>query len=111
MVSKRDARYVVYPCYLDAGTPRPLRRVPKALAVRGPSAEEVAKAALALRLSPVLEKGRAHPSRPWAKEGRVLLEMRGEKGALLRQIAQRIREARGVAQAAAQPSKAEQAKR
>ena len=97
MVSKRDEKYVVYPCYLDVQVPRPLRRVPKNLAVRGPSAEEIAKVALALKLAPVLEKGVAHPRRPWERSGRVLVDMRGEKGALLRQMAERLREARGQA--------------
>ncbi|HEV8361704.1 MAG TPA: signal recognition particle subunit SRP19/SEC65 family protein [Candidatus Thermoplasmatota archaeon] len=101
MVSKRDGKYVVYPCYFDSHTARPLRRVPKELAVRGPSADEVAKAALALHLTPVLEKGRAHPSRPWEKSGRVLVDVRGEKGALLRQLAEKLREHRGQAHAAA----------
>lgn len=95
MVSKRDEKYVVYPCYFDNQVPRPRRRVPMALAVRGPSVEEVAKAALALKLSPVLEKGTAHPARPWEKNGRVLVDVRGEKTTLLRQLAERIREARG----------------
>jgi signal recognition particle subunit SEC65 len=101
MVSKQDEKYVLYPCYFDSQQPRPRRRVPASLAVRGPSAEEVAKAALALKLQPVLEKGRAHPSRPWEKAGRVLVEMRGEKQALLRQVAERLRELRGQAQPSA----------
>lgn len=101
MVSKRDEKYVVYPCYFDNQVSRPRRRVALALAVRGPSVEEVAKAALALKLSPVLEKGVAHPARPWEKSGRVLVDVRGEKGVLLRQMAERIREARGQAPAAA----------
>lgn len=104
MVSKRDEKYVVYPCYFDSLSPRPRRRIPKDLAVRGPSVDEVAKAALALKLSPVLEKGRAHPSKPWEKSGRVLVEMRGEKGALLRQMADKLREHRG--QAPGQPPRA-----
>jgi signal recognition particle subunit SEC65 len=104
MVSKRDEKYVVYPCYFDAQAPRSLRRVPKDLAIRGPSADEVAKAALALKLTPVLEKGRAHPSRPWEKNGRVLVDVRGEKGALVRQLAEKLREMRG--QAPAPPARA-----
>jgi signal recognition particle subunit SRP19 len=95
MVSKRDEKYVVYPCYFDSLSPRPRRRIPKELAVRGPSVDEVAKAALALKLSPVLEKGRSHPAKPWEKSGRVLVNMRGEKGALLRQLAEKLREQRG----------------
>lgn len=105
MVSKRDNKYVLYPAYFDLHQPRPLRRVPKELAVRGPSAEEVAKAALALKLAPVLEKGRAHPSRPWEKAGRVLVDVRGEKSVLLRQLAEKLREQRGQAPSMAQPEK------
>lgn len=104
MVSKRDEKYVVYPCYFDAQVPRGRRRVPKEVAVRGPSVDEVAKAALALKLNPVLEKGVAHPARPWQRDGRVLVDMRGEKGALLRQLGEKLREMRGQAPAA--PSRA-----
>lgn len=104
MVSKRDEKYAVYPCYFDNQVSRPRRRVPLAIAVRGPSVEEVAKAALALKLNPVLEKGVAHPARPWEKSGRVLVDVRGEKLALLRQLAEKLREARG--QAPAPPARA-----
>jgi len=102
MVAKDDGKYVLYPAYFDNQRARPPRRVPKTLAVRNPSAEEVAKAALALSLTPVLEKGRAHPSRPWERSGRVLVDVRGEKLALLRQIAAKLREQRGKMPAAAQ---------
>lgn len=107
MVSKRDEKYVVYPCYFDSQHSRPRRRVAKALAVRGPSVDEVAKAALALKLNPVLEKGVAHSARPWEKTGRVLVDMRGEKGVLLRQLAERLREQRGqtLAPAAKPPTR------
>ncbi|MCA1812833.1 MAG: hypothetical protein LC624_02645 [Halobacteriales archaeon] len=97
MVTKDEGKYVLYPCYFDNQRARPPRRVPQALAVRNPSAEEVAKAALALGLTPVLEKGRAHPSRPWERNGRVLVDVRGEKLALLRQLAAKLREQRGQA--------------
>jgi signal recognition particle subunit SRP19 len=97
MVTKQDEKYVLYPAYFDSQRSRPLRRIPKALAVRNPSAEELAKAALALKLQPVLEKGRAHPSRPWEKAGRVLVDVRGEKSALLRQLSEKLREMRGQA--------------
>jgi len=95
VVSKGDERYVLYPSYFDLNEPRPTRRVPRELAVRGPTSEEIAKAALALKLRPVLEKGRAHPSRPWERRGRVLIEARGAKSALLHQVAAIVKEARG----------------
>jgi len=95
MVSKRDEKYVVYPVYFESRAPRPLRRVPRPLSVRGPSADEIARAALALKLAPVLEKGRAHPSRPWERSGRVLIDMRGDKATLLRQLAEHMLAQRG----------------
>lgn len=105
MVAKGDDRYVLYPAYFDLNEARPLRRVPKSLAVRGPTSEEIAKAALTLKLKPVLEKGRSHPGRPWERRGRVLIEARGAKSALLAQIATIVRQARGEAtQPAAKPA-------
>lgn len=97
MVARDEGKYVLYPCYFDSHQPRPPRRVAKELAVRNPSAEELAKAALALKLQPVLEKGRAHPARPWDKAGRVLVDVRGEKMALVRQLAEKLRDLRGSA--------------
>lgn len=105
MVSKDDGRYVVYPHYFDLSETRPLRRVAKSLAIRSPTSEEVANASLSLKLKPVLEKGRAHPSRPWERRGRVLVEARGSKAALLQQIGARLREMRGTAATAAHAGK------
>ena len=79
---------VLYPIYFDKTAPRPPRRVPLALALDNPTADDVAQAALKLRLQPVLEKGVAHPRRPWEKNGRVLIEIRGSKSVLMRQVAE-----------------------
>lgn len=92
MVSKRDEKLVLWPLYFDRDTPRPWRRVPKELAVERPTAEDVAKAAQQLRLRPVLEKGRAHPSRWYERAGRVLVDVRGSKSVLVRQIAEKLKE-------------------
>ncbi|MHB8604924.1 MAG: signal recognition particle subunit SRP19/SEC65 family protein [Thermoplasmatota archaeon] len=94
MVSKRDGKLVLWPSYFDSREPRPWRRVARALAIHEPTAEEIAKAALALRLNPVLEKGVAHP-KAWSKKtGRVLIDVRGSKTVLLVQIAERLRATR-----------------
>ncbi len=92
MVTKRDGKLVLWPIYFDAEQRRPWRRVPKELAVYAPTPEDVAKAAQDLRLHPVLEKGVAHPAAWWAKTGRVLVDIRGSKTVLVRQIAEKLRE-------------------
>lgn len=102
MVSKRDAKLVLWPLYFDRGTPRPWRRVALDVAVERPSAEDVAKAAQALRLRPVLEKGVPHPSRWYDRAGRVLVEVRGSKSVLLRQIGEKLKE-QGAGQTAKHP--------
>lgn len=94
MVTRDDERYVLYPAYFDAKVPRPLRRVPTEVAVPGPTAEQVAKACARLRLKPVLEKGKHHPSRWHRSEGRVLIPVRGSKAVLVRQVAEELKKIR-----------------
>lgn len=94
MVSRDDAKLVLWPLYFDAALPRPWRRVPRDLAVAEPTAEEIAKAAQRLHLKPVLEKGIAHPRASRAKAGRVLIDVRGSKSVLLQQIAAAVKSAR-----------------
>lgn len=90
MVSKDDNKIVLWPLYFDIGEHRPWRRVPKELALEDPTAEAIAKAAAELRLRPILEKGVSHPKRWWKEEGRVLVDAKGSKSALIVQIAERL---------------------
>ncbi len=90
MVSRGDDKYVLYPAYFDRDEPRPLRRVPEELAVHGPTADQVAKACAKLRLKPVLQRDRHHPSRWTEGDGRVLVPVRGSKAILLRQIGEEL---------------------
>jgi signal recognition particle subunit SRP19 len=109
MVSKRDGKLVLWPIYFDKDAPRAWRRVPLDLAIAEPTAEEVAKAAQTIRLKPILEKGVPHPSRWYARSGRVLVDVRGAKSVLLRQIGEELKIAR--AKAPAPPAKAANAPR
>lgn len=91
MVSKRDNKLVLWPVYFDVAQSRPKRKVPKNLAVHEPTAEAIANVAAKLRLNPVLERGAAHPSSWWKRDGRVLVDIRGSKPVLLRQIAEGLK--------------------
>ena len=91
MVSKDEDKYVIWPIYFDKSVSRLNgRKVAKKHAVEKPNAEAIAKAAKSLGLNPALEKDRAHPSRRWKKEGRVIVDKKGSKSKLLVQIANRI---------------------
>ena len=91
MVSKDENKYVIYPLYFDSVVSRLNgRKVAKKHAVEKPSLENIAKAAKSLGLNPILEKDGIHPSAPWKKEGRILVEKKGPKTKLLIQLANRL---------------------
>ena len=91
MVSRDENKYVIYPLYFDSTVSRLHgRKVAKKHAVEKPSLENIAKAAKSLGLNPILEKDVIHPSTPWKKEGRILVEKKGPKTKLLIQLANRL---------------------
>lgn len=91
MVSRADNKIILYPLYFDSSVSRLHgRRLPKKYAVEKPTSEAIAKAAKSLGLNPVWEKESVHPSTPWKKEGRVLVDKKGPKTKLLIQISNRL---------------------
>jgi len=92
MVSKDEGKYVIWPVYFDKlATRLDGRRVSKKHAVEKPSIEHIIKAAKSLGLNPIMEKNAAHPSHPWKKEGRILIDKKDSKSKILIQIANRLR--------------------
>jgi signal recognition particle subunit SRP19 len=91
MVSKDERKYILYPLYFDSTISRLKgRRVPKKYAVEKPTSEDIAKAAKSLGLNPLLEKNKVHPSCPWKREGRIIVDKKGPKTKLLIQITNRL---------------------
>jgi len=91
MVSKGEDKYVIWPLYFDKSISKEQgRKVAKKYAVEKPSVEDIVKAAKSLGLNPVLEKTVCHPSQPWKKDGRVLVDKKGSKSKLLIQISNRL---------------------
>ena len=91
MVSKDEDKYVIWPVYFDKSVSRLSgRKVAKKHAVEKPSIEDIAKAAKSLGLHPILEKTVCHPSQPWKKDGRVIVDKKGSKSKLLVQISNRL---------------------
>lgn len=91
MVSRGEEKYVIWPVYFDKSVSRLSgRKVAKKYAVEKPNIEDISKAAKSLGLNPILEKDAAHPSKPWKKEGRVLIDKKDSKSKLLTQIANKL---------------------
>jgi len=88
---RSDDQFIIYPLYFDKHVSRLQgRRVALKHAVEKPTIEQIAKAAKSLGLQPVIEKDCMHSSRPWKKEGRVLVKKTASKQTLLHQIANRM---------------------
>ena len=88
MVSRDDEKYVIWPIYFDKSISRLNgRKVSKKYAVEKPNIENIAKAAKSLGLHPILEKSASHPSNPFKKDGRILVDKKEAKSKILLQIA------------------------
>lgn len=84
---RSDDRFIVYPIYFDKLVSRSIgRRIPKKYCKEKPSIADISKAAKAAGLNPTIEKEKAHPSRHWKKEGRIIIAKKGSKQELLYQI-------------------------
>ena len=91
MVSRGEDKYVIWPVYFDKSLSRfKGRKISKKYAIEKTSIEDISKAAKSLGLNPVLEKSASHPSRPFKKEGRVLVDKKDAKSKLLVQISKRL---------------------
>ncbi len=88
-------KIVVWPVNLAAGRTRGKGRiVPARLGLKSPKLEEIEEAARALNLEPIVEADKAYPKTHWNKSGRVLVNKVGRKGAIIRELAERIKELR-----------------
>ena len=88
LVTKKDAKLVLWPEYFDKAISKNQgRRVPAKLATQSPTVEDIAKAAKKLKLNPKIENNKSYPGRWWRKTGRVLVQSRFKKTKVIRQVA------------------------
>ncbi|HEY6586624.1 MAG TPA: signal recognition particle protein Srp19 [Candidatus Methanoperedens sp.] len=93
---KDKTKLVIWPIYLDATKSRGEGRILSMKdSVKSPVLKEIEKAALELNLAPVVESDKAHPQSWWVKSGRVLVDKKGPKSVITKQIAQHISKTRG----------------
>jgi signal recognition particle subunit SRP19 len=92
MVSKTDGKLVLWLAYFDVSISKDEgRRLPKALAVQNPTLDQIEKACASLGFNPVAERDAAYPSKWYGARGRVLIDDKGPKAQVLKQIAEKMK--------------------
>ena len=95
-MSGKDGRWVIWPASIDAERSRSQgRSVSRRDAVEKPTVDEILVAALEMGLQAEAERDKHYPKEWWEKSGRVRVQKKGPKAALVREIATRIRRRRG----------------
>jgi len=95
MLRDRD-KYVIWPAYIDKANSRSSGRIiSKKLSIVSPELKEIVYAAKELGINPVIESDKAYPKSWWEVSGRVLVDKKGAKSEIARQIAKKIRQKRG----------------
>ncbi len=93
---KDKNRLIIWPVYLDATKSRAEGRILSLKeSIKSPVLKEIEKAASELSMNPVVEADKAHPKSWWVVSGRVLVDKKGPKSVMTKQIAQRIHKTRG----------------
>jgi signal recognition particle subunit SRP19 len=95
MMLKDKTKLVIWPVYMDATKSRGEGRILSAkYSVRSPVLKEIEKAANELNLSPVVEADKSYPKSWWSTGGRVLVNKKGPRSLITKQIALKINETR-----------------
>ncbi|NJD75845.1 MAG: signal recognition particle protein Srp19 [Candidatus Methanoperedens sp.] len=95
MLKDKD-KLIIWPVYLDATKSRAEGRILSLKeSIKSPVLKEIEKAASELNMNPVVEADKAYPKSWWVTSGRVLVDKKGPKSVLTKQIAQRIHKTRG----------------
>ncbi len=89
MPAKKEKFIVLYPEYFMSKYTRDEgRRIPRSLAKKSPTVEDIEKAVKSLGLKPIVEKDKSYPRYWYKKRGRVLVEKKMQKSLLLKKISQ-----------------------
>ena len=87
---KLSGERILYPCYFDAGLDRGSgRRVPRGLAVKGPTLQDLERALKKEHLKFRAEE-KSHPGHWHKREGRLIVAWPGKKEELLRRVARAL---------------------
>jgi len=87
-------KIILYPAYFDSSkTKSGGRKLQKKLCIQSPKLQELENAARALGLEPASEQ-KSYPKSWWERSGRVVVNKKGKKGEVIREVARKLRESR-----------------
>ncbi|WP_440957003.1 signal recognition particle protein Srp19 [Methanosarcina sp. Mfa9] len=92
---KDKGKLVIWPVYIDQTRSRSNGRIiSRKSSVKEPQLNEIKKAALELGLNPEVEPEKAYPKAWWEVSGRVLVDNKGPKSVIAKQISAGIKKTR-----------------
>lgn len=95
MMMKEKGKLVIWPAYIDQTRSRSEGRIiSRKSSVKEPQLHEIKNAAQNLGLNPEVEAGKAYPKSWWEVSGRVLVDNKGPKSVIAKQIASGIKKLR-----------------
>jgi len=96
MMMKDKGKLVIWPVYIDQTKSRSSGRIiSRKNAIKEPHLNEIKEAAIKLGLNPEVEPEKAYPKSWWEVSGRVLVDDKGPKSVIAKQIASAIKKMRG----------------
>lgn len=96
MMMKDKGKLVIWPAYIDQTKSRSSGRIiSRKNSIKEPHLNEIKEAARQLGLNPEVEPEKAYPKSWWEVSGRVLVDDKGPKSVIAKQIASTIKKARG----------------
>ena len=96
MMMKDKGKLVIWPAYIDQTKSRSSGRIiSRKNAIKEPQLNEIKEAARQLGLNPEVEPEKAYPKTWWEVSGRVLVDDKGPKSVIAKQIASSIKKMRG----------------
>ncbi|AKB13761.1 signal recognition particle, subunit SRP19 (srp19) [Methanosarcina thermophila] len=95
MMMRDKGKLVIWPVYLDQTKSRSSGRIiSRKNAIKEPQLNEIKEAAQQLGLHPEVEPQKAYPKSWWEVSGRVLVDDKGPKSVIAKQIALTIKKMR-----------------
>lgn len=96
MMMKDKGKLVIWPAYIDQTKSRSSGRIiSRKNAIKEPHLNEIKEAAKQLGLNPEVEPEKAYPKSWWEVSGRVLVDDKGPKSVIAKQISLAIKKKRG----------------
>lgn len=96
-MEREEKEYIIWPAYFDSSLPRRLgRKVPLSKAIKNPTINDILKACKELKLECEVNEETKYPRVWYLHKGYVRVKFHGSKSELLRILAKKISQIRGL---------------